>query len=105
MPFSRLSVRSALSVGRNAVVLHRRSGVDDLWFVRTHYPPGSVAESAALPKLMAKAVRRERRIFVALRVAGVDEVLAAQLATKGGAETRDWRTLVSRYIEQYKLTR
>lgn len=104
MPLARLSMRSALNVAQHAVSLHRQRGVASLWTVKTRYPAGTVSNSPAFPRLRAKNVRRERRIFVALCAIGIAESVAAQLATKGGAETMDWRKLVARYTEQYQLT-
>jgi hypothetical protein len=103
MPLARLSIKSALRLAQRSVSLHYHSG---LWSVRTRFGENGeavVSQSQAMTRAAAKVVRRERRIFMALRALDIDPVVAAQLSIKAKTDPRDWRKLVAFYLERHEL--
>ena len=101
MPLARLSIKSALRVAQHSVTL-RYCG-DHLWIAKTRYVADDLEEQTKpLPRLGAKAARRERRIFVALRVLGYSEGIAAAAALAGMTIQRDWRKVVAECVKRSK---
>jgi len=94
---SHLSIRSAIVIARNSVtaVRQRRGG---LWLVRTRIGADCFSD-VVVPKAMARATRRERRIFAALVAFGVDDVLASTLSVRSRTDGRRWEEIVSEYVK------
>lgn len=100
MPLARLSIKSALRIARQDVLAVRlRSGS---WVVRTRYG-GDAVQSGPVPKAGVRALRRERRIFVALAALGVDAALAAAFSVNARTDGRAWDKVVRSFVEQQAL--
>jgi hypothetical protein len=93
---SHLSIRSAIVIARNSVTAVRQRG--GLWLVRTRIGADCFSD-VVVPKAMARATRRERRIFAALVALGVDDVLASTLSVRSRTDGRRWEEIVSEYVK------
>lgn len=94
---SRLSIRSAITIARNSVTVVRQRRVG-LWWVRTRIGADCFPDMA-VPTAMVRGARRERRIFAALVVLGVDDVLATTLSMQSRTDGRRWEEVVRWYAK------
>lgn len=103
MPLARLSIKAALRVAANAVIIQRHIN-GTTWIVTTHYNDHKTESRGEWTRAEAKIRRRHRRIFVALVALGMDETLAMKVSVSS-SDTGDWRTVVRQNLERYLLTK
>lgn len=101
MSFSRLTIKTAIQVAtKNVTVTRAGHG----WIVKTVRHDRTVSTMVVDTNKEARDLRKLRRIFVALFALGIDETVAAGLATAHVDQDHDWRRVVRIQMERLALT-
>jgi hypothetical protein len=102
MPLARLSIRSAVKLGRMRVQCRRHAR--GIATVRWSFPDGSPGQSCSFGDYKAaRAKARELHIFLALLLLGVESTKALSAAARASPGKREYE-VVCIYMEKLALT-